>query len=53
MFGFGADKDGNWGHYFEDLTVKGLGTGVHAGKYEYAVIQQLHKMQKITYYKGN
>lgn len=53
VFGFGADSDGNWGHYFEKIKVQNFGTGYHPGKYEYNLIQQLHKIQKITLYKGH
>uniref|UniRef100_A0A3Q3QMK5 ST3 beta-galactoside alpha-2,3-sialyltransferase 1 n=1 Tax=Monopterus albus TaxID=43700 RepID=A0A3Q3QMK5_MONAL len=52
VFGFGADRDGNWNHYFEILKNKRLRTGPHAGTHEYEFIQQLHKMQKIRFFKG-
>ncbi|XP_023262751.1 CMP-N-acetylneuraminate-beta-galactosamide-alpha-2,3-sialyltransferase 1-like [Seriola lalandi dorsalis] len=52
VFGFGANKDGNWDHYFETLKNKHLRTGAHAGSHEYDVIQQLHKKQKIQFFKG-
>ncbi|XP_062414633.1 CMP-N-acetylneuraminate-beta-galactosamide-alpha-2,3-sialyltransferase 2-like [Pungitius pungitius] len=38
VFGFGADSDGNWSHYFEKLTDKYLRTGPHAGNEEYKMI---------------
>ncbi|KAM7383837.1 hypothetical protein PAMA_011281 [Pampus argenteus] len=52
VFGFGADRDGNWNHYFEQLKNKNLRTGPHAGTHEYQVIQQLHEKQKIHFFKG-
>ncbi|KAM7383838.1 hypothetical protein PAMA_011282 [Pampus argenteus] len=52
IFGFGADRDGNWNHYFEPLKNKRLRTGQHAGTLEYQVIQQLHEKQTITFFKG-
>ncbi|XP_029299544.1 CMP-N-acetylneuraminate-beta-galactosamide-alpha-2,3-sialyltransferase 1-like [Cottoperca gobio] len=52
VFGFGADRDGNWNHYFEVLRNKKLKTGAHAGMHEYEVIQKLHKKKTISFYKG-
>lgn len=52
MFGYGADSDGNWSHYWEILTNKRLRTGVHPGNYEYNIIQQLAQQQKIKFYEG-
>ncbi|XP_026203261.1 CMP-N-acetylneuraminate-beta-galactosamide-alpha-2,3-sialyltransferase 1-like [Anabas testudineus] len=52
VFGFGADRDGNWDHYFEKLRYKNLRTGPHAGMHEYEFIQKLHNMQKIHCFKG-
>nr|XP_033492351.1 CMP-N-acetylneuraminate-beta-galactosamide-alpha-2,3-sialyltransferase 1-like [Epinephelus lanceolatus] len=53
VFGFGADSDGNWSHYFEILTNKRLRTGPHAGAREYEVIQQLYQKKKIRFFKGS
>uniref|UniRef100_A0A672GIL2 ST3 beta-galactoside alpha-2,3-sialyltransferase 1 n=1 Tax=Salarias fasciatus TaxID=181472 RepID=A0A672GIL2_SALFA len=53
VFGFGADKNGNWSHYFEKLRKKRLKTGVHPGKHEFQVIQKLHKKKKIRLYSGH
>ncbi|XP_030597281.1 CMP-N-acetylneuraminate-beta-galactosamide-alpha-2,3-sialyltransferase 1-like [Archocentrus centrarchus] len=53
VFGFRADRDGNWSHYFEVLKNKDLGTGPHSGKHEYSIIEQLHEMEKVTFYKGH
>ncbi|XP_061521409.1 CMP-N-acetylneuraminate-beta-galactosamide-alpha-2,3-sialyltransferase 1-like [Phycodurus eques] len=52
IFGFGADTDGNWSHYFEMLRNKKLKTGPHAGMQEYEVIQKLHQKQIIRFFKG-
>lgn len=52
MFGYGADKDGNWSHYWEELKDKTLKTGIHPGSYEYEVIQKLTKKGKIKFYSG-
>ncbi|XP_038148298.1 CMP-N-acetylneuraminate-beta-galactosamide-alpha-2,3-sialyltransferase 1-like isoform X2 [Cyprinodon tularosa] len=53
VFGYGADHDGNWSHYFEGLRNKKLKTGQHPGHQEYAIIQQLAKEKTITFYKGS
>uniref|UniRef100_A0A8C5EX39 ST3 beta-galactoside alpha-2,3-sialyltransferase 1 n=1 Tax=Gouania willdenowi TaxID=441366 RepID=A0A8C5EX39_GOUWI len=47
VFGFGADKDGNWNHYFENLRNKKLKTGNHPGDFEYNILQKLNKKKKI------
>ncbi|GAA6226964.1 CMP-N-acetylneuraminate-beta-galactosamide-alpha-2,3-sialyltransferase 1-like [Lates japonicus] len=52
VFGFGADSDGNWSHYFERLGNKKLKTGAHPGSYEYDVMVQLDKKKKIQFFKG-
>ncbi|XP_029023319.1 CMP-N-acetylneuraminate-beta-galactosamide-alpha-2,3-sialyltransferase 1-like isoform X2 [Betta splendens] len=52
VFGYGADKDGNWSHYFEKLTSKTLKTGVHPGLHEYEVIGKLARKRKITFFSG-
>ncbi|KAG7257876.1 hypothetical protein CRUP_003154, partial [Coryphaenoides rupestris] len=38
VFGFGADKDGNWRHYWEELVNKRFRTGHHSGGREYNVL---------------
>ncbi|KAM7372855.1 hypothetical protein PAMP_007750 [Pampus punctatissimus] len=50
VFGYGADKDGNWSHYWETLTNKKLRTGLHPGSQEYDIILQLAKKQKIKFH---
>ncbi|KAI3357979.1 hypothetical protein L3Q82_003006 [Scortum barcoo] len=52
VFGFGADGDGNWSHYWEKLKNKKLRTGVHPGNREYAIIQELAEKEKLKFYKG-
>uniref|UniRef100_A0A4W6DNX3 ST3 beta-galactoside alpha-2,3-sialyltransferase 1 n=1 Tax=Lates calcarifer TaxID=8187 RepID=A0A4W6DNX3_LATCA len=52
VFGYGADKDGNWSHYWEKLRDKNFKTGDHPGIYEYAVIQQLAEQEKLKFYTG-
>ncbi|XP_065327145.1 CMP-N-acetylneuraminate-beta-galactosamide-alpha-2,3-sialyltransferase 1-like [Pelmatolapia mariae] len=52
VFGYGADSNGNWSHYWEILKNKNLRTGVHAGKYEYDIIRRLAQQQKIKFYEG-
>uniref|UniRef100_UPI0037E8C6E7 CMP-N-acetylneuraminate-beta-galactosamide- alpha-2,3-sialyltransferase 1-like n=1 Tax=Semicossyphus pulcher TaxID=241346 RepID=UPI0037E8C6E7 len=52
VFGYGADKDGNWSHYWEQLKNKKLRTGVHPGAQEYDIIQKLTKQQKIQFFTG-
>ncbi|CAI5690003.1 unnamed protein product [Oreochromis niloticus] len=52
VFGFGADKNGNWNHYYEPLRNKRLRTGQHPGKLEYQFIVKLHEQQKINFFRG-
>ncbi|XP_041664181.1 CMP-N-acetylneuraminate-beta-galactosamide-alpha-2,3-sialyltransferase 1-like isoform X2 [Cheilinus undulatus] len=52
VFGFGADKDGNWSHYWEPLRNKKLGTGLHPGTHEYNTVLQLARQLKIKFYLG-
>ncbi|XP_043994733.1 CMP-N-acetylneuraminate-beta-galactosamide-alpha-2,3-sialyltransferase 1-like isoform X2 [Gambusia affinis] len=52
VFGFGADSDGNWSHYFEVLTNKRFKTGEHPGQEEYSVMQLLADQNSIKFYKG-
>ncbi|XP_074470030.1 CMP-N-acetylneuraminate-beta-galactosamide-alpha-2,3-sialyltransferase 1-like [Sebastes fasciatus] len=52
VFGYGADSDGNWSHYWEKLTNKKLRTGGHPGNHEYGVIQELAMQRKLTFYTG-
>ncbi|XP_061782769.1 CMP-N-acetylneuraminate-beta-galactosamide-alpha-2,3-sialyltransferase 1-like [Nerophis lumbriciformis] len=52
VFGYGADADGNWSHYFEILRNKDLRTGLHPGVHEYEMMQELHRNHVIRFYKG-
>ena len=52
MFGYGADSDGNWSHYWEKLRDKNLKTGLHPGTNEYGIINELAEKQKLKFYKG-
>ncbi|XP_047438120.1 ST3 beta-galactoside alpha-2,3-sialyltransferase 8 [Mugil cephalus] len=50
VFGYGADKQGNWHHYWEANRYAGAfrKTGVHSADYETQVILQLAKEGKIS-----
>jgi len=52
LFGFGADSEGQWRHYWEELRNKLFKTGVHAGNVEFAMIKELSQNQIIKYYGG-
>ncbi|XP_042362250.1 CMP-N-acetylneuraminate-beta-galactosamide-alpha-2,3-sialyltransferase 1-like [Plectropomus leopardus] len=52
VFGFGADSDGNWNHYFETFRNKHFKTGGHPGAFEYKLIEQLHDKKILTFFKG-
>uniref|UniRef100_A0A8C9Z2F1 CMP-N-acetylneuraminate-beta-galactosamide-alpha-2,3-sialyltransferase 1 n=1 Tax=Sander lucioperca TaxID=283035 RepID=A0A8C9Z2F1_SANLU len=52
VFGYGADSDGNWSHYWEELMDKKLKTGAHPGDTEYRMIQELDEQQKLRFYTG-
>lgn len=52
VFGYGADKDGNWYHYWESLTDKNLKTGIHPGTHEYNMMNQLAAQQKLKFFNG-
>ncbi|XP_016103673.1 CMP-N-acetylneuraminate-beta-galactosamide-alpha-2,3-sialyltransferase 1-like [Sinocyclocheilus grahami] len=54
VFGFGADQDGNWHHYWEDNMLGGAfrHTGVHDGDYEYNITLLLADKHKIMLYRG-
>lgn len=49
VFGYGADKQGNWHHYWEDNRYAGAfrKTGVHSADFETQVIHQLAREGKI------
>lgn len=50
VFGYGADKQGNWHHYWEENRYAGAfrKTGVHSADFETQVIHQLAKQGKIS-----
>lgn len=50
MFGYGADKHGNWHHYWEKNQFAGAfkKTGVHSADFENQIIQHLANEGKIT-----
>ncbi|XP_017286972.1 CMP-N-acetylneuraminate-beta-galactosamide-alpha-2,3-sialyltransferase 2 [Kryptolebias marmoratus] len=50
VFGYGADQQGNWHHYWEKNRYAGAfrKTGVHSADFESEVIHQLAKEGKIT-----
>uniref|UniRef100_A0A3B5L9I2 ST3 beta-galactoside alpha-2,3-sialyltransferase 1 n=1 Tax=Xiphophorus couchianus TaxID=32473 RepID=A0A3B5L9I2_9TELE len=50
VFGYGADDDGNWSHYFETLKSKNFKTGPHPGKHEYAIIDEVAQNKTIRLY---
>lgn len=52
VFGFGADGDGNWSHYWEVLRNKNLRTGPHPGSVEFDMILELDKQGILTFYRG-
>ncbi|KAF3707728.1 CMP-N-acetylneuraminate-beta-galactosamide-alpha-2,3-sialyltransferase 1 [Channa argus] len=52
VFGYGADKDGNWSHYWEKLKDTNLKTGMHPGIEEYQTIEKLAQKMKLTFYRG-
>ncbi|XP_051932760.1 ST3 beta-galactoside alpha-2,3-sialyltransferase 8 [Hippocampus zosterae] len=49
VFGYGADKQGNWHHYWEENRYAGAfrKTGVHSADFEMQVIRQLAEEGKI------
>ncbi|XP_060767537.1 CMP-N-acetylneuraminate-beta-galactosamide-alpha-2,3-sialyltransferase 1-like [Neoarius graeffei] len=54
VFGFGADQEGNWHHYWEENQMSGAfkETGVHNADYEYNITQLLAQKGKIRMFKG-
>uniref|UniRef100_A0A3P9PQ41 CMP-N-acetylneuraminate-beta-galactosamide-alpha-2,3-sialyltransferase 1 n=1 Tax=Poecilia reticulata TaxID=8081 RepID=A0A3P9PQ41_POERE len=52
-FGFGADSNGSWSHYWQPMKSKKFKTGPHPGKQEYAAIDKLADENTIYFYKGN
>ncbi|TSR63310.1 CMP-N-acetylneuraminate-beta-galactosamide-alpha-2,3-sialyltransferase 2 [Bagarius yarrelli] len=54
VFGFGADQQGNWHHYWEHNTINSAfkETGVHDADFEYNITQLLAQKRKISLFKG-
>ncbi|XP_048849170.1 CMP-N-acetylneuraminate-beta-galactosamide-alpha-2,3-sialyltransferase 1-like isoform X2 [Brienomyrus brachyistius] len=54
VYGFGADMNGNWHHYWENNPGAGAfrHTGVHDGDYEYNITMLLADKDKIKVFKG-
>ncbi|XP_063040439.1 CMP-N-acetylneuraminate-beta-galactosamide-alpha-2,3-sialyltransferase 2-like isoform X2 [Engraulis encrasicolus] len=50
VYGFGADKDGNWNHYFERIR-PAYKTGIHGGTFEYVTLKELQKRNKLELYE--
>ncbi|XP_029104207.1 CMP-N-acetylneuraminate-beta-galactosamide-alpha-2,3-sialyltransferase 1-like [Scleropages formosus] len=52
VFGFGADKEGNWYHYWEKNASAGAfrHTGVHDGDFEYNVTMLLVDKHKVKFF---
>ncbi|XP_077405339.1 CMP-N-acetylneuraminate-beta-galactosamide-alpha-2,3-sialyltransferase 1-like [Vanacampus margaritifer] len=53
VFGYGADSNGNWSHYWEKLKNPKLGTGLHYGNEEYQLIQKLAQDKKIHFFENS
>ncbi|XP_068119741.1 CMP-N-acetylneuraminate-beta-galactosamide-alpha-2,3-sialyltransferase 2-like [Hyperolius riggenbachi] len=53
VFGFGADKNGNWHHYWEKNRFPGAfrWTGVHNAEFESELIEALVKEGRLKFYK--
>ncbi|KAL7985459.1 hypothetical protein Chor_004029 [Crotalus horridus] len=53
VFGFGADSNGNWHHYWEDNRYAGAfrQSGVHNGPFELQLIERLAIEGKLAFYK--
>ncbi|NP_001303808.1 CMP-N-acetylneuraminate-beta-galactosamide-alpha-2,3-sialyltransferase 2-like [Latimeria chalumnae] len=53
VFGYGADSNGNWHHYWENNRNGGAfrRTGVHSGDFESQIIKKLADEGKIIFYK--
>lgn len=51
VFGFGANQQGDWDHYFEKIR-RSFKTGQHGGSFEYDTIKELDKRQRVEMYRG-
>ncbi|KAK1173052.1 CMP-N-acetylneuraminate-beta-galactosamide-alpha-2,3-sialyltransferase 1-like [Acipenser oxyrinchus oxyrinchus] len=53
VYGFGANSEGNWHHYWENIGGGAFRqTGVHDGDYEYNITRTLSSIGKINFFKG-
>ncbi|XP_027892577.1 CMP-N-acetylneuraminate-beta-galactosamide-alpha-2,3-sialyltransferase 1-like [Xiphophorus couchianus] len=52
VFGYGADRNGQWSHYFETLKDKSFKTGKHPGQQEYKILQKLNFEELVKLYPG-
>ncbi|XP_062844269.1 CMP-N-acetylneuraminate-beta-galactosamide-alpha-2,3-sialyltransferase 1-like [Trichomycterus rosablanca] len=54
VFGFGANQNGDWHHYWEEEELNSAfkETFVHHAVYEHDLTQKLYQQGKITFYKG-
>ncbi|CAN9504106.1 unnamed protein product [Ophioblennius macclurei] len=52
VFGFGADAEGNWSHYWQTLKNSKSVNTVHPARHEYEVILRLFQQGKLKLYKG-
>ncbi|XP_041639714.1 CMP-N-acetylneuraminate-beta-galactosamide-alpha-2,3-sialyltransferase 1-like [Cheilinus undulatus] len=52
VFGFGANKDGDWNHYWAPNGFKNIKTGAHPGSFEYETIQKLAEHQIVQFFPG-
>ncbi|XP_037340541.2 CMP-N-acetylneuraminate-beta-galactosamide-alpha-2,3-sialyltransferase 1-like isoform X2 [Pungitius pungitius] len=52
VFGFGADSDGNWSHYWANEPKNEVKTGGHPGNVEFEMIMALTKHKVIEFYNG-
>ncbi|XP_037330714.2 CMP-N-acetylneuraminate-beta-galactosamide-alpha-2,3-sialyltransferase 1-like [Pungitius pungitius] len=52
VFGFGADSDGNWSHYWDKKPNNKVKTGGHPGNVEYEMIMALARHQVLKFYTG-
>ncbi|XDV33936.1 hypothetical protein PO909_004171 [Leuciscus waleckii] len=51
VFGFGANSNGNWHHYFDE-TLASFESSSHGGDFEIQTINHLNQENKISMYKG-
>ncbi|TSR63309.1 CMP-N-acetylneuraminate-beta-galactosamide-alpha-2,3-sialyltransferase 1 [Bagarius yarrelli] len=52
VFGFGARTDGRWYHYYDKKYRLNSSSGIHKGSFEYKLILELERRNKIRLYKG-